>query len=187
MKVIDIMKESAILLGLMQERVAMETVTEENEVKVMADNPEVFNLFNLFKFSIREFCSNYVPITTSIKVKSEDKKYPMSMLKNLIRIQNISYNGQSIKFKIVNRNIIFEEDGEYEISYSTYPEIETTFDEIDFLENFSPDVIVFGLCAYYSLAHGMFTEFEELHEKYVEKAESLKDLKIFNMPARRWE
>ena len=61
------------------------------------------------------------------------------------------------------------------------------FEEIDYLQEFSPDVIVFGLCAYYALSHGLFADFEQFHEKYVEKAESLKGLKIFEMPARRWE
>ena len=58
---------------------------------------------------------------------------------------------------------------------------------IDFLDNYSPDAIVLGLSAYYALAHGMFEEFKELHERYVSKAESLKDLKIFELPSRRWE
>ena len=187
MKIIDLMKESALLLGLTQDRVAMETITEENEVQILAENPKVFSLFNLIKFSIREFCSNYVPLAVREKVNVEENQYPMSKLKNLIRIKNVYLNDQVVKFKVVNRNIILEENGEYEIVYSAYPEIETVFDEIDFLESFSPDVIVFGLCAYYSLAHGMFEEFEQMHEKYIEKAESLKDLKIFNLPSRSWE
>ena len=61
------------------------------------------------------------------------------------------------------------------------------FEEIDFLSNFSEDVIVCGLCAYFSLAHGMFDEFKEFHEQYSEKAENMKELKSFNMPQRRWE
>lgn len=187
MKIIDIMKESAILLGLTQEIGVLETFTEDNAGEVFAENPNIFSLFNLSKYSIRELCSNYVPVSRSVKITSVDKKYPMSLLNNFIRIQSVYLNSQPVKFKVVNRNIIFEEDGEYEIIYSTYPEITSVFDEIDFLQNFSPDVLVLGLCSYYSLAHGMFQEFEELHEKYVDKAESLKSLKVFELPCRRWE
>ena len=69
----------------------------------------------------------------------------------------------------------------------TYPEINSMFDEIDFLSNFSPDVIVFGLCSYYCLSSGMFEDFESFYDRYISKAESLKNLKIFELPARRWE
>ncbi|MBQ8615151.1 MAG: hypothetical protein IJ415_01120 [Clostridia bacterium] len=187
MKIIDIMKDSAMLLGLDDDCEMMETMTEDNYVEIMAENKSVASLFNLIKYSIRELCTNYVPVATSVIIKTIDKKYPLSSLINFIRVQNVYQNSQLVKFKVVNRNLIFEEDGEYVINYLTYPEIFTVFDEIDFLENFSPDVIVLGLCSYYSLAHGMFEEFEDLHERYVAKAESLKNLKIFALPCRRWE
>lgn len=187
MKIVDIMKESAMLLGLTKDRVVMETITEENEINVVADNPNIASLFNLIKYSIRELCTNYVPVKSVVTVKTENNKYEISSLPNYIRILSIYQNSQIVKFKVVNRNILFEEDGIYEIHYATYPEISSVLEEIDYLENFSPDVIVLGLCSYFSLAHGMFTEFEDLHEKYVEKAESLKNLKIFEIPCRRWE
>ena len=106
---------------------------------------------------------------------------------NFIRVQNVKKNGETVKYKIINRNIVLEEDGEYEIEYLTYPNINSMFEEIDFLSNFSEDVIVCGLCTYFSLAHGMFDEFKEFHETYTEKAENLKELKSFNLPQRRWE
>ena len=187
MKIIDIIKDSATLLGLNQDRAVLEAMTSENEIEMLAENENVSSLFNLIKYSIRELCTNYVPVSTIVTIKSSDKKISLASLLNFIRIQNVFKNDQMVKFKILNRNIVLEEDGEYDVNYATYPEIESIFDEIDFLENFSPDVIVFGLCAYYSLAHGMFDEFEDLHEKYVEKAESLKNLKIFEIPCRRWE
>ena len=187
MKIIDIIKDSAMLLGLTQERVVLETVTTENEIEKLAENENIFSMFNLIKYSIRELCTNYIPVATSLTKSTVDKKVPLASLMNFIRIQNVFKNGEMVRFKVINRNIIFEEDGEYVINYATYPEILSMFDEIDFLDNFSPDVIVLGLCAYYALAHGMFEEFEDLHEKYVDKAESLKNLKIFEIPCRRWE
>ena len=36
-------------------------------------------------------------------------------------------------------------------------------------------------------AKGRFEEFEIFHNKYIEKAESLKEIKNFSMPQRRWE
>ena len=109
------------------------------------------------------------------------------MLENFIRIQNIYKDGEMVKFKLINRNVTLEEDANYEVRYETYPTITTMFEEIDFLQNFSPDAIVLGLCSYYALAHGRFDEFQEFHEKYTSKAESLKSLRNFQIPSRRWQ
>lgn len=187
MKIIDILKESATLLGLNAEFDQVETVSSEHESEIVASEPNVVNLFNLVKYSIRELCTNYVPMNDVINIMTENNKFGLSQLPNYIRIQTVCKNGVPVKFKIINRNVVVEEDGEYEVHYARYPEIKTIFDEIDFLDNFSPDAIVMGLCSYYALANGMFEEFERMHEQYVEKAESLKRLKIFEMPARRWE
>ena len=92
-----------------------------------------------------------------------------------------------VKFKVVNRNLIVEQDGKYTVRFASYPDITSMFNTIDFLNNLSPDVVVMGLCAYYAIAHGMFKEFETFHEKYIEKASALKELKTFELPLRRWE
>lgn len=187
MKIIDILMESAELLGLHHDAVNLTMADEENEIEFLQTHENLSSLFNLVKYSIRELCTNYVPVATKVKIVTNDKSYPIAELQNFIRVLNIYKNDQMVKFKILNRNIIFEEDGEYVINYSTYPEISSMFEEINFLQEFSPDTIVFGLCSYFALAHGMFEEFEIFHDKYVEKAESLKSLKIFDMPVRRWE
>lgn len=187
MKIVDILIDSANLLGLTDDVKAMKILTVENEQTALNENPNVENLFSLLKFSLKELCTNYVPIVTTQNIRTEDKQYPLSNLKNFIRIQNVYQNEQLMKFKIINRNLMFVNDGEYMVKYSTYPEIKSMFEDIDFLHEFSPDVIVFGLCAYYALVHGRFDEFEKFHESYVDKAESLKNLKIFDMPVRRWE
>ena len=186
MKIVDILIESAQLLGLNDEFEILHDATTENE-NVVLENEKILKMFNLLKYSIRELCSNYVPVTTDCKISTVDMKYPVGALTNFIRVQNVFENGEVVKFKIINRNIVFERDGEYVVRYSTYPEILTMFDEIDFLQSFSPDVMVLGLCAYFSLAYGMFTEFEEFHEKYISKAESIKTLRVFDLPCRRWE
>ena len=186
MKIIDIMKDSATLLGLIYEREILDKTHQSTEAECLAENPNIVSMFNLIKYSIRELCTNYVPVSTTITVQTIDKQCSIGYLQNCIRVQNVTLNSENVKFKIVNKRILFEQDGKYEINYATYPEILSMYDEIDFLQNFSPDVIVLGLCSYYALAHGMFELFEEMHEKYIEKAESLKDLKIFEIPCRRW-
>ena len=186
MKIIDILKDSVLLLSLATESGALENITEENEVEFLQSNEDINKMFNLIKFSIRELCTNYIPVSTNVKIVTTDKKYSLSSFENFIRVQNVFKDGEMVNFKIINRNIIFNEDGEYEVNYATYPKIESLFDDIDFLQEFSPDAIVFGFCAYYSIAHGMFEEFESFHDKCITKAETLKELKNFEMPVRRW-
>lgn len=187
MKIIDILVDSASFLGLNEEVKVLLSTTKDDEVGVLEGNEKIASLFNLVKFSIRELCTNYFPMISNETIKTENKTYPISSIENYIRLQNVFEKENMIKFKIINRNIIFENDGEYNMVYETYPTINSLFDELDFLQEFSPDVIVFGLCAYFSLAHGMFAEFEDFHEQYVSKAESLKNLKSVQMPCRRWE
>lgn len=186
MKVIEVMTQGAILLGLGEEHILLETASMEQENELL-NNKNVKSLFHLSKYAFQELCTNYIPIVESLTLNSVDCKIEVKRLLNFIRVQNVKKNGETVKYKIINRNIVFEEDGEYVVEYLTYPNINSMFEEIDFLSNFSEDVIVCGLCAYYSLAHGMFDEFKEFHETYIEKAENLKELKSFNLPQRRWE
>lgn len=186
MEIIDVIMSSCELLNLRAERDLLKTATTENESTILA-NEEIKSLFNLIKFSTQELCSHYVPMITTQSFSTEELKYHISGLTNFIRMQGVYKNDEPVNYKIINRYIVMEEDGDYVAKFFTYPEIESLFDEIDFLENFSPDVLVFGLCSYYSLSHGMFEEFEAMHDKYLEKAESLKTLKVFDLPKRRWE
>ena len=187
MKIIDILIDSAFLLGLTDEAEVLQSATAETEKNILDENKNIASLLNLVKYSIRELCTNYIPVVRSVNIETEDKKFPVGDLENFIRIQNIQRNAEMIKFKIINRNIILEKNGVYEVRYETYPTINNMFEEIDFLENFSPDAIVLGLCSYYSLANGLFDEFQSFHEKYISKAESLKSLHSFKLPSRRWQ
>ena len=187
MRIVDILIDAGNFLALNDEIETLNNITPETESFTLETNEKVARLFNLIKFSIRELCSNYAPMVASIKVQTNNKEFAINELENYIRIQNIKKDDELVKYKVINRKIVFNEDGEYEISYHTYPTITSLFDEIDYLNDLSPDVVVFGLCAYFSLAYGMFEEFENFHEEYVAKAESLKGLKCFNLPCRRWE
>lgn len=187
MKIIDILVESAELVGLHRDAVELSVITADEELEFMQNNENMSSMFNLLKFSMRELCTNYVPVSTSKTIVVNNKCFPVAELNNFIRVLSIFKGENQVKFKVINRNIVLEEDGEYVVNYATYPEINSVFEDVDFLQHFSPDAIVFGLCAYYALSHGMFDDFETFHEQYIEKAESLKSLKIFELPARRWE
>ena len=187
MKIVDILINSAVLLGLTNEAAILESMLEEDEVQIINDNENIKSLYNLVQFSIRELCTNYLPMIESVKITTTDKTYPISSLENYIRVQNVFENKEMIKFKIINRNLLFDHDGDYVVSYAKYPSIVSIFEEIGYLQNLSPDSIVLSLCAYYSLAHGRFDEFHEFNEQYVAKAESLKSLRNVNLPGRRWE
>lgn len=186
MKVIEIMAKSAMLLGLGEEHLLLESATSEMEEELLQKN-NIASLFHLVKYAFQELCTNYIPVVECETLSSVNCKIEIKNLINFIRVQNVTQGVESVKYKIVNRNIIFEQDGEYSVEYLTYPNINSMFEEVDFLSNFSEDVIVNGLCAYFSLSHGMFDEFKDFHEMYIEKAENLKELKSFNLPQRRWE
>ena len=186
MKIIDILIQTSEMLCLSEEIELLKSATEENEAEVI-QNKEVNALINLFKYSIQELCTNYMPIATCVDFQTVSKKYELSNLPNYIRVQSVSKNGVPVSYKILNRAIVVEEDGVYTVQYSTYPNINSIFEEIDYLTDFNPDVLVFGLTSYYTLSRGRFDEFEIFYEHYKEKAESLKEMKCFSMPQRRWE
>ena len=185
MKLIDIIMSSCALLGLNDDLNTLKDLTAET-VSSIEGNKKIEELIYLSKYSIRELCSNYIPMINSTEITTTNKKYPVKNLTNYIRVQNVFKNEMPVNYKIINRNIEFKEDGTYTVKYLTYPEIEGLFDDLDFMSNFSPDAMVLGLCAYFSLSKGMFDEFNDFHDKYIERAESLKTLKLFEMPCRRW-
>lgn len=198
MKIVEILAKSAMLLGLNEEANILttsqskedETENEENQNLTESEilkNEKIKSLFNLSRYALRELCTNYVPVIERLYINSVDCKIKVSDLPNYIRVQNIMKDKTSVRYKIIKRCIHLEQDGQYCIEYLTYPNIDSIFDELDFLSNLSEDVIVCSICAYFSLAHGMFEEFKEFHELYLNKAENIKDLKSFNLPKRRWE
>lgn len=186
MKIIDLLKKAAELLSLQKEVELLNAAEVENETELMK-NPEISKLFNLSKFSIQELCTNYVPMQAEAEITTKNKIYSVGELTNFIRVQNIYKDQKLVRYKLINRKLTFEEDGVYTVKYLTYPEIESVFDSLDFLSHLSPDVLVFGLCAYYCLSKGLFDDFKIYNEKYIDRAESIKNLKIINLPQRRWQ
>ncbi|MBR6779078.1 MAG: hypothetical protein IKM43_02920 [Clostridia bacterium] len=186
MKIIDIIKQSAEFLGLGQELEVLNNITEDTEETTLQSNEELSRLLNLSQYAIQELCTNYIPVTVEEEIQTENKRYALNKLNNYIKIVEITKDGNFVDYKIVGRNITFAEDGKYFIKFATYPKISSLFDEIDFLQTFSPDVLVMGLCSFYALTKGMFEEYDIFRRTYCEKAEGLKQLKVFEMPMRRW-
>ena len=186
MRVIDIIRQSAELLGLVD---LVDIIDQENE-ELMAgtiENADLDKLFSLSKFAMQELCTNYCPILRRQEFTTIDKKYPTKSLNNYIRLVNVKKGDSICEYKIYNREMTLAEDGTYIAEYMSYCVVDNVFDEIDFLDRFSPDVMVFAVCSYYSVAHGMFEQFEDFHERYVDKANSLKELRAGLMPMRKWE
>ena len=148
MQIIDILCDSAELLGLTSERDLLKTTTEESQ-SVALENDNIKELFHLVKFSIQELCSNYVPVSNMQEVEVEDSTFELKNLTNFIKLKNITKGEERAEYKVINRTVHFKENGVYSFYYETYPSIMSLFDEVDFLSHLSPDVIVFGLCSYY--------------------------------------
>ncbi len=185
MRVIDILNQSADILNLTEISALFDSANEENEEMLLA-NEVVADFYDLLKYSIQELCTNFTPVIECRIIQTEEKKFPISNFTNYIRIHRVYKDKTLIKHKIISRCLQFEEDGEYEIYYESYPTINSLFEEIDFLSDFSPDVLVLGLCSYYTLSRGMFEDFKNFHEEYETKALSLRSLRNVNMPQRRW-
>ncbi len=186
MKIIDIVKHGAEILNLDNEVNLIETATKEKESELL-QNAEIKKLFNLLKFAVQELCSNYLPVITEEEFSTEDKTYLVANLPNFIRMQSVYKKDKKIKFKQINRKLVFDVDGTYLARYYTYPEINSMFDDLSFITNLNPDVLVFGLISYYCLSKGLFDDFKIYNNTYIEKAESIKALKTIELPQRRWQ
>jgi len=186
MRVIDIIRQSAELLGLVD---LVKIIDEENEELLAGtlENSDLNKLFSLTKFAMQELCTNYCPILTKCEFATIDKKFALRELPNYIRLVGVKKDNVDCNYKIFNREITLDEDGRYVAEYMSYLVADNMFDELDFLSRFSPDVLVFAICAYYSVAHGMFDQFEEYHSRYIDRAESLRELRSGMMPMRKWE
>ncbi len=188
MQIIDIIKSGCNLLGLGDELALLEAADsgDETSEETLLQDSTISRLFNLCRFSIQEICTNYQISLDTQTITTTDRTYSIKNLTNFIRMHGAKKDGKKVRFKLNGRNLVFREEGEYEICYCTYPEITSIFDEIDFVSNISLDLYVYGLCAYYCLAVGMFDDFKDFHERYTEKAEKIKELRIFELPEKRW-
>ena len=164
MEIIDIIKQSIHLLSLNEYYDVVDNASKESEEEILK-NEEIKKLFNLIT----------------------NKSYPIKNLTNFYKIKNVKRGKILENYKIISKDIVVKEDGEYEINYYYLPSVNSLFDELDFLSTLSPEVLVYGLCAFYCLSVGLFDEFKIYNDKYKSRAEAIKNLKMFELPKRKWE
>ncbi len=186
MKILDVIRQSADLLGLDTERDLLSEAEESDETSLL-ENAKIAQLFNLLKFSIQELCANHLFYYVYQDFTTSNKKFSLSTLTNYLKTDAVYRGENKVKFRIFNRHLLLNEDGNYTIKYSSYPSINSIFDDVDFVTSISIDVMVYGLCAYYCLANGMFEDFDSYYDKYISKANALKEMKIFDLPTRSWQ
>ena len=90
MKIVDIITDSALLLGLNEEVAILKTVTEDTEPEILRENISICKLFNLVQQTIKEFCTNYVPIVEERTLIVEVDCVPVP-LKWLTSIANTTF------------------------------------------------------------------------------------------------
>lgn len=186
MEIIDIIKQSIHLLSLNEYYEVLDKASKENEEEVLK-NEEIKKIFNLTNLVLHDLCTNYVPIVNKQIVNITNKTYPIKNLLNFYKIKNVKKDNLVEDYKMISKNIVVENDGEYEINYYYLPNVNSLFDELDFLSTLSPEVLVYGLCAFYCLSVGLFDEFKIYNDKYKSRAEAIKNLKVFELPKRKWE
>ncbi len=186
MNTLQIMINGANLLGLTQEVELLKTITKENEAEVM-QNKQLARLKDLAILSMQEVSVRYVPIYSTIELQSENKQINIKQIQNCLKILKVYLCDIAVPFKIVGKTIKVNENGNYKIKYTTMPTINSVLDELEFVNNGVEQVVIFGLCAYYSIAIGLFSQFNSFHEKYLNAGENLKELKMFYIPNRSWQ
>ena len=186
MEVIDIIKQSIHLLSLNEYYDVVDKASKESEEEILK-NEEIKKLLNITNLVLNDLCTNYFPIVNKQIVNITNKNYPIKNLINFYKIKNVKKNNMVENYKIISKDIVVENEGEYEINYYYLPQVNSLFDELDFLSTLSPEVLVYGLCAFYCLSIGLFDEFKIYNDKYKTRAEAIKNLKVFELPKRKWE
>lgn len=185
MKVKEVLLEACSLLGLAEEEKTLQNAELEESTKL--GNAEIKKLYNLLQLTLRDLCTNYFSVTTVSTITSNEKIINLSALNNFVRLLEVSFSGKPILFKTINRKINLPFDGTFEVKYATYPTITSLENDLQDYNILNLDIVVFGLCAYYCLSVGRFDEFNRFHNQYQDRAESIKELKSFHLPNRRWE
>ena len=186
MRIVDIINDGANLLGMVDVCEKLSSVHPGQE-EILLEDRDIKRLFNTTKFAIQELCTHYIPVVVCEDIKTENASYPISKLPNYIKLIKVTSGDEVVSHKISKRVIMLPKDGVYTVEYTAYPQISSLFESADYLMDISPDVVVYGLCSYYALATGQFQEFERFHEEYIKKAENIRELKIFDLPRRRWQ
>ena len=180
MKVINILKDICQELNIEKKLGLLGSVDENNDL--LLGDPLISKLLKFINVAMQDLCVNYLAVQTEVPVMTINKTIQVNQLKNFIRAQNAFRNGNLVKYKLINRKMIFEEDGTYIVQYLTFPEFKSLWDCVDFLPGGGPECIVYAACAFYCLSNNLINRFKMYSEKYNNHAEEIKSFNVINLP-----
>lgn len=186
----EVIKRSAALLNIKEilEDRSLDDLTESNNSTILSNNFTLNRMFEILKIMLNDLANDYIPIVKEVELNSENKKISLSNLENLNKIMQVKYNGAGVKYSISNDCINFDFDGTFKIKYSVSPNIDNLTDSVNvFGGRISEDLLIYGLTSFYCLVVGLFDEFNIYNQIYNDKLSAINNLKIIEMPCRRWE
>jgi superoxide reductase len=110
MKIVEIMSQSALFLGLQEEHFKLDIATPEEETTLL-ENKQIRSLFNLTRYAFQELCTNYIPVVEKISVKTNDKKIEVKDLLATVSVGSVTHPMQEdhyIKWIIVETNLGYQ-------------------------------------------------------------------------------
>ncbi len=182
----EVLIMSASMLDLASVNDALETIDADNEQTILIENEQVKKLFNLAIVSFKEICFRYLPIIAEHTLESSNKTILTSSLEDFVKIVRVKKDDKITSYKYKNGVISLDEDGFYTVEYIKNPIINSMLEDLSILNDFGPDILMFGICAYYTIGMGLYDEFEYYHNEYISRCESAKKLANCDLPARSW-
>jgi len=190
MTALELIKKGAILLNVKEilEDENLNNVTLSNQEECLDNNFALNRFFEILKIMLDDIASEYVPIVKEQTFISTDKVIDFSNIENFLKVCSVSIDKVPVKYRISNKCIITNFDGVFNVKYMISPKVETLLDEVEvFDRGISVDLLVYGMLSLYCLAIGLTDEFEIYNNIYSEKLSAIKNLKVIDMPCRRWE
>lgn len=190
MTALELIKKGAILLNIKEilEDENLNNVNVSNQEDCLDNNFVLSRLFEILKILLNDIASEYAPIVKEETFISDNKIIDLSKIENFMKVCAVSIDKVPIKHKIANKSIVTNFDGVFTVKYMVYPKIENLLDEVQvFDRGVGEDLLVYGMLSLYCLAIGLTDEFEIYNNVYLEKLSAIKNLKVIDMPYRRWE
>ena len=162
-----------------------ETFSDETQKKI-----------NLLKKCVgliyEEIATDYLKLLQVDKAVVYDNKLLFKDLtKNIIKLVSVKNTfNESVNFKLMPDGIILP-NGEYEITYTYYPDKINEDDLLTNLEDFSgrvtARVLAYGVCSEYALINGLFEEAQTYRTRFEDAMKAIKVKKTATiLPRRRW-
>ena len=186
---IQIIKKTALLLNVRDvlDDSSIDTVREDTSEQLLSNNFTINRMFEILKILVSNISSEYVPIIKVKKCSSINKQISIKSIDEQVKILQVRKDNIPVKYKLFNEAINLSFDGEFEVKYSLTPDIKTLVEDIDYFNgDVTSDLLVYGLASLYTLAVGLFDEFNVYNTIYTDRLSAIKALKIIDMPHRRW-